>query len=60
MSGERYGGGAAEEQWSIPISDAPVTGVHLSSESHAAAALEASLLLAFSCSLVCVCRSYRG
>ena len=37
MSGERDGGGAAMEQWSDPIPDVLIAGVHLSSESHAAA-----------------------
>ena len=47
--GERDGGGVAEEQRSVPVPDAPDAGVHLSGESHAAAAPKASLLLAFSC-----------
>ena len=61
MLGERDGGGAVEEQWSDPVPDAPVVGVHLSGESRAATAPEASLLLTFSiCFPICVCRSYRG
>ena len=59
MAGERDGGGAAEEWWSVPVPDAPVMGVHLSGESRAAMAPEASLLLAFSCSLICIRRSCR-
>ena len=60
MSGERDGGGAAEEQWSDPVPNAPIVGVHLLGESRVAAAPEAFLLLAFSCSLICVHHSYRG
>ena len=40
--------------------DAPIAGVPLSGKSHAAVAPEASLLLAFYCSLICVRCSCRG
>ena len=60
MAGEGDGGGVAEERWSDTNLDAPIVGVPLSGKSRAAAAPEASLLLTFSCSLICVRRSCRG
>ena len=39
--------GAAEEQWSVPVPDAPIAGLYFSSELRIAAAPEAFLLLTF-------------
>ena len=52
MSSERDGGGAAEEQWSDPIPDAPVVGLYFSGELRIAAAPEAFLLLMFQSNLL--------
>ena len=59
-------GGGGEDALGLAIArpraevDAPVAGVPLFGKSPIAAAPEASLLLIFSYSLICVCCSYRG